>query len=341
MIHTRTVGVIIPYYQRQRGILLRAVESVRAQALDTDTAVKIIIVDDSSPVSAEADLATLVLPAFATLRILHQDNAGPGAARNRGLEHAAALGCDFVSFLDSDDRWAPCHLARALEALSDDGDFFFDDHIRTQYGAASYMEHDRRLARWIERGVISLDSLDRLTVRPADVLQPFLRDCLAQTSTIVLRSETMGTLRFDTDLRSLGEDLLFMLQAATRARSVRLSDEVGTDCGEGVNIYHSALSWNHPDAPMRFAMSLLLWTRVEQSVALNARDREFVRSQISGFRRGFAYILARNWLKTRRVHRRSIELLRAKLGWRPASLITGLAGVVVRRLAGRQAFPEH
>lgn len=338
---TARVAVIIPYFQREAGILRQAVLSVLAQDLPVDVTVDITIVDDSSPVPAETELAELPLRDSIVLTILKQPNGGPGAARNLGLARAEREACAFVAFLDSDDRWAPGHLANALETLGEDADLFFDDHVRAQHSRTSYMQDKGRLSRWMATGVITRDPDGRCTVDAGRVLQPFLEDCLAQTSTLVLRTSRLTGLRFDPDLRSLGEDLLFMLGAAGRARRVRLSDTVGVECGQGVNIYHSALSWDHPDAPMRFASGLLLWNRVAQALDLNDHDRRYVSAKIAGFRRGFAFIWTRSLLKRRRIHLRSIEMLRAKLGWRRASLLPGLVGAVVRRASGREAFPEH
>ena len=49
-----------------------------------------------------------------TFKILHQANAGPGAARNRGLAESTG---EFVHFFDSDDIAAPNKHEVQLEAL--------------------------------------------------------------------------------------------------------------------------------------------------------------------------------------------------------------------------------
>ena len=106
------VTTIIPTFNRA-DLVCDAIESVRRQ---TYRNVEIIVVDDGSTDDTQA-----VLKAYGTsLRVIVQDNAGPAAARNRGL--AAARG-DVITFLDSDDTWTPTKLDKQVSFLSRvDGD---------------------------------------------------------------------------------------------------------------------------------------------------------------------------------------------------------------------------
>lgn len=94
------VSVIIPAYNSARFIT-ECLESVANQ--QSDIPLEVIVVDDGS-----SDDTRDKVRAFSGVRLLEQENAGPSAARNRGI--AAASGA-FIAFLDSDDLWTEDKLA--------------------------------------------------------------------------------------------------------------------------------------------------------------------------------------------------------------------------------------
>lgn len=101
-----SVSVVVPVFNGER-FLGEAVDSILAQQ---HPALEIIVVDDGSTDSTPAVIDGL----GGRVRGLHQANAGPAAARNRGLE--AARG-DTIAFLDADDVWTEGSLARRLAVL--------------------------------------------------------------------------------------------------------------------------------------------------------------------------------------------------------------------------------
>lgn len=101
-----TVSVVIPVYNGTR-FLPGAVRSILAQdwpGLD------IVLVDDGSEEDVAAAAAALPVP----VRLFRQDNAGPAAARNRGIREARG---ELIAFLDVDDEWPPGNLQHMAEAL--------------------------------------------------------------------------------------------------------------------------------------------------------------------------------------------------------------------------------
>ena len=97
------VSCIVPVYNGER-FLADAVTSILNQSY---ARVEAIVVDDGS-----TDTTPEVIAGFGSqLRAIRQANAGPGAARNRGI--AIAKGT-FLAFLDADDIWYPDKLARQM-----------------------------------------------------------------------------------------------------------------------------------------------------------------------------------------------------------------------------------
>jgi glycosyltransferase involved in cell wall biosynthesis len=97
---TPTVSVIIPVYNGER-FLAEAIQSVLDQTLPPD---EIIMVDDGSTDGSAAIVAGLASRSPLPIHYVYQENQGPGAARNVGIQRAHG---NFLAFLDADDLWLP------------------------------------------------------------------------------------------------------------------------------------------------------------------------------------------------------------------------------------------
>ena len=103
---TPLVSVIMPLYNK-RPYVRRAIESVREQ---THQRWELIVVDDGS-----TDGSADAVPCDDTrIRLLRQDNKGPGAARNQAFR--ASTG-DLIAFIDADDCYLPCKLETEVRSL--------------------------------------------------------------------------------------------------------------------------------------------------------------------------------------------------------------------------------
>ncbi len=97
------VSCIVPVFNGER-YLAEALDSILAQ---TWRPLEVIVVDDGSTDGS----AAVVAKYGAQVSYVYQANAGPAAARNRGLD--AARG-EFIAFLDADDLWHKEKLARQM-----------------------------------------------------------------------------------------------------------------------------------------------------------------------------------------------------------------------------------
>lgn len=109
------VSTIIPVFNRA-AMMGEAVASVLAQ---TWRPIEVIIVDDGSSDDTLALAHELVAHHPGIVRVLSQTNAGPGVARQTGMD--AARG-EFIQFLDSDDLLLPEKFSLQVAGLRSDTD---------------------------------------------------------------------------------------------------------------------------------------------------------------------------------------------------------------------------
>ncbi|MGQ7844262.1 glycosyltransferase family 2 protein [Granulosicoccus sp. 3-233] len=121
-------SIVIPTYNRSASVL-DTLQSCFEQTFDD---FEVVVVDDGSSDDTRDVLAAIDDP---RLRVLHQDNAGPAAARNHGMKVAAG---QYIAFLDSDDRWYPTFLQVANDCLEEDEDVLLYGQIIVDRGVDRY-----------------------------------------------------------------------------------------------------------------------------------------------------------------------------------------------------------
>ncbi|WP_312184421.1 glycosyltransferase family 2 protein, partial [Massilia timonae] len=183
------IAVVIPYFQRQEGLLQQALASVASQELLPD---EVIVVDDSSPIPARDEVAP-VLRDFPQLkvRVVEQPNGGPASARNKGLDNVSPH-CHYVAFLDSDDMWHPAHLLRAHAALELGNDFYFSDYFRI--GQTKTVFEQTSGFRKDEHPV--LPDCGTVARYRGNMTEQILRANVIGTPTVVYRFKKFAALRF-------------------------------------------------------------------------------------------------------------------------------------------------
>lgn len=313
--------VAIPYYQKEPGILRRALASVFEQ---TYTDFHIIVVDDQSPFSIDEELAPLSENRRERITVIRQPNAGPGGARNTALDNVPA-DSEFVAFLDSDDIWTPDHLKNAYEAM-------------TRFGADCYWASiTGGDAFYYHFGVADLEkteTVNRLQERPLLVEIPDLSSVMLKNwsflhlSCMVIGRKLFETVRFDARLRLAAEDVLFFCDCVQASRRVVLCDAAGAVRGEGINIFHGIDN----DSPQFLKQQFNTWVALdllEGRFAQRSSEADSIRSYKSTARRQAL------WSQARRVRRRKLPQfdLLAKWVMRDPSLLRSVFELAADKIA--------
>ncbi len=102
------ISCIVPVYNGERFVS-EALDSIFAQ---TYRPIEVIVVDDGS-----TDGTPEILARYGErIQRFRQDNLGPAAARNRGIEMARGK---YVAFLDADDVWHKNKLERQMQRFTE------------------------------------------------------------------------------------------------------------------------------------------------------------------------------------------------------------------------------
>jgi glycosyltransferase involved in cell wall biosynthesis len=107
------VSIIVPLYNRAH-LLPKLFACIENQ---TYPHLELVLVDDGSTDAPETSIRDYPPQRRVPLQFLRQANAGPGAARRLGLEHAQG---EYIQYLDSDDEILPDKIEKQVHALKHD-----------------------------------------------------------------------------------------------------------------------------------------------------------------------------------------------------------------------------
>lgn len=172
--------------------MLRALDSIAAQ---TFADFEVIIVDDGSTDDSAKIVDSFSDPRF---RMIHQANAGPGAARNAGVAQAQG---ELIAFLDADDEWLPDYLQESVSQLES----FGPEVAALTSGYIEYPSGNSTEEMWRRRGITA--GLHRVTAetQPALVVSmlAYMSPCSTVTRAEVIRR--CGAF-YDREKCAFGED---------------------------------------------------------------------------------------------------------------------------------------
>jgi glycosyltransferase involved in cell wall biosynthesis len=188
------VSVLIPTYNCEKfiGETLDHVLSQTCQDLE------ILVVDDGSQDATGAIVERYAAQHPLKVRLLCQQNKGPGAARNRGLRNAAG---EYIAFLDADDLWKPEKLEKQVAVL---------DHrpeIGLVYCDNYYVDEKRR---------IKTDHVRRYRLPEGNITMEFFHHYFMVTSAVMARRSCIEQTGFFREDMMVGEDYDYFMRLSYR-----------------------------------------------------------------------------------------------------------------------------
>ena len=229
------IGLIIPYKNAERW-LARCLGSIGAQPFE------VFLVNDHSEDSGPMTACEGAMSSDGWHLIeLDYLERGVAMARNKGLEAALADGCDFVTFLDSDDELTPDAFEKMEQAIAQE-----PDEAIIQFNHYAIDANGWKFPRLQNnKGTYTLGNLPKLWV-----------SCVNK----IFMADLVRPLLFNEILRH-GEDEIFVLECLHKAR----------------RIYHSErfTMLYHRDNPKSLSKSTTLRDLAAEQVSLIAFSKTY------------------------------------------------------------------
>lgn len=250
-------SVVIPAYNAI-GKIEETLESIFTQS---QSANEIIVVDDGSTDAT----ATLLGQYSPKLKVIRQDNAGPGVARNTGV---AAATCEWVAFCDADDIWHPSKLEIQADTIASDKslNLLFSNVLFEKNG--SYQG-----TAVATEDVVDADAIIRLLGK--EVLFP--------STTVVKRSKFEEVGGFHKDFR-VGEDIDLMLRLLPRCSSLFWGEPLVTH-----RIFANSLSRSQGNEKGNLYIAAAYERCLESKSEISTYQRTYARKMLSSYYYDLAY----------------------------------------------------
>ena len=301
-------SVVIPYFQRQRGLLSKAVRSAQNQRGDFD--IEIVVIDDESPIPARIELADLAHDN--RIHIYEQKNAGCFGAGNAGIDRATG---DYIAFLDSDDEWiVDNHLEHAAWAFANGYDFYFSDFYQLNQTVTAFNRAGR------------INVSDHPKIHPTEPVHKFnasmfhqlIKGNILGTSAVAFTRELIGDLRYLSDYASTGPEYVFWMELARRSRGAAFCSAPEARYGGGVNIF-SESGWGTDKYLRQRHDEIRSRKYMLEHFELTYPERAILKDKLRTSRMGFGRGLAHNLLRNGTVDK---TLVLKHLRMDPATLLT-------------------
>lgn len=269
-------SVVIPFYQKESGILAKALRSIEEQGYPHD-ALHVLIVDDGSPISCEEEVSRSGLSKSVRTTIIRQANAGPNEARNAALEHLDP-DTDYVAYLDSDDEWIGQHLERAALVLSKGYSAYFSNLFHLGDTVPEFEKAGR--VKFAEHLAIGDETLREYV---GDMTRQVVTANIIFMPSLVVDARSMGHVRFPLSHRHGGGDYLYWLELIAAGARFAFSTLPEVRCGRGVNLWYGS-GWGTDGFAARILDETRFRTKAANMYVTDAHTRAALKRRIAELR---------------------------------------------------------
>lgn len=325
---TPKIAVVIPFFQRESGILNRSLVSIAAQGYPAE-AIYVLIVDDGSPIGAEEELRRLPAPPGLRTRVIRQANAGPNEARNTALAQLEP-GTELVAYLDSDDEWMGAHLQRAVMTLGAGYSAYFANLFHLGDNTNEYEKAKR------------VTPADHPMVASDPTLRAYHGDMVHQIATaniifmpsLVISVAALGAARFPQAHRHGGGDYLYWMDLIQHGATFVFSTEPEVRCGKGINMWYGN-GWGTDGMALRLLDEARFRRRVLNQYASAVETKQCLRVRLAELQAGMLQDMV---YRLRRRKQVNWGVICTFFGANPPSLamLGKLFGVLFSSLSGKR-----
>lgn len=273
MSSTKKIAVVIPFFQREAGILGKALRSIAEQRYPKNFLYTVVI-DDGSPLSAEAEIDASRLRGELNVRVIRQANAGPNEARNAGLE-SLDPDTDVVAYLDSDDEWINDHLRRGVSVLADGFSAYFTNLFHLGDSIPEF-EKARRVDP-DKHPQLSDPTLHRYV---GDMAHQVVTANIIFMPTLMIDFKALGHVRFPFAHRHGGGDYLYWLALIEQGAVFAFSTQAEVRCGRGINMWYAS-GWGTDGLARRILDEARFRQRAVDQYIKDPETQEALRSRIA------------------------------------------------------------
>ncbi len=208
----KAISIIVPVYNSDE-YLEESLNSFLAQDMDD---YEILLVDDGSTDSSGA-ICDAYAERFDRVRVIHQENSGPGGARNTGMD---AANSKYVLFCDSDDLLVENSLSKIYRLAEE------NELDMLNFSLRIFFEDPKLVSDWVYVSRLSADTYRVMTGEEClETVLPILEFYPVVTCRLYRSSylENIG-LRFSPGV--IHEDEAYAFISTLKARRVMLIDDI-------------------------------------------------------------------------------------------------------------------